>query len=369
MHALQVARYRDAARVAEGERDNLRDAVKQLAERVESSRSLPRPQLSIPQLLEPLDPPPVPLPGDPHLWTYASTTIVSLRAALTAEQQAHKETRRISRAQITLLEAQLARQQADHAAADISENTEAANARLAVEVAQLAAKMNVQRAIALDADPDRTVRPRQRAASAPGSSGAPYLNTAGTSLPYGDTSVPMDDHNALEREIAGLGARVEALRQERALLWEQVRAAKDEERSTPDAALEPLPRVRRPPTPGPRLHPQTLTPDSSIGLPPSPPAPRSASPDTSPSRSPPIPLEDEEDQTQRPNPSESLLDWDGEQSMELATPLVPSVALPTASAHLDVHLAVTDLPASPENYALLPAAGPSPIFEVGSLTP
>ncbi|KAF7294929.1 hypothetical protein MIND_01031000 [Mycena indigotica] len=378
-HNDQLSFFRDVARVAEFERDNLRDAVIELAERVESSQkdffSLPRPRLFLPQMLQPLSPPPVVLPSetDSDLWAYASATIVALRSKLTAEQQAHAETRRITKAQIAILEAQLARREADLAAAGLSLNprhhadeeiaqTEAINVRLAAEVAQLAAKVEEMQAtssrppvvppIVLQHDPDRTIRPRQRASSAPSSNFASDfakdIETLGRQIeefritraqvahstpnhPARHSPVTENnDHIALEREIAELGAQVDALRDERALLREQILASPPITSPASPPTVSQL-RFPRPPTPGPRHTPE-LPPETG-----------------SPS---------ENGDITRPN----LLEWDGEQSMDLATPLVPSLVLPDTFEPIP-----PPDTAENSNYALLPTAGPSPILEYGSI--
>ncbi|KAF7304885.1 hypothetical protein MKEN_01202800 [Mycena kentingensis (nom. inval.)] len=471
----KLARFRSVVAMVEAERDGLRDVVLELAERVESIdhglSSLPRPRLDLPALLEPLHRSPNAPPADGDLWTYASATIAGLRAALTHEQRAHQQTRRTAQAHISLLEARIARREADLAAAGMQfdevalsrpssarraeeiAQTEAQNVRLSAEVANLAAKLDrLGRAPPLhspdapDLDPDRTVRPRsrQRPNSAPGPSRealqTPDVSTFAdevaalgrqvdaiqllnatvaperVALPLSPpalsppTASPRADednvHDALEREIAGLGAQVNALRNTRALLWEQVRAAQDEDirpespQSRPTSPEpEPRPRFTRPPTPGPPRRRQSASsietsesPQSPRVLPHSPPQNTLSPPSLTPDRSPTVTLGSAAAESTfrplraspmsangaelRPNLSNSLLlDWDGEQSMELATPLIPSVVLPALSASSDDAGPVSALPDAmaeeppvvDQTYTLLPTAGPSPDVEFGML--
>ncbi|KAJ7215406.1 hypothetical protein GGX14DRAFT_391839 [Mycena pura] len=205
----RLARYRDVVRVSEVERDNLRDAVVELAERIESSQddfsSLPHPRIRIPNLLNPLQPPHELPAGDTDrdLWAYASAVIISMRTALAAEERAHAETRRTARARIALMEARLARREAElealttlhrarsqssqrHSAVEGSAGlrrtagtrtrtpsppalrdgelathlaqTEAHNALLAAEVAQLAARLEQRRNHFLSSHTDEVER-------------------------------------------------------------------------------------------------------------------------------------------------------------------------------------------------------------------
>ncbi|KAJ7268047.1 hypothetical protein C8J57DRAFT_1614407 [Mycena rebaudengoi] len=117
-----LARYQDVVRVAEIERDECRDAVIALAERIELSKgdftAWSHSRITIPQLLDPIpdDAPSRTEAGaedKEELWAYAAGTICALRGALAAERAAHAATRRAARAQLVLLEAQLARREAD----------------------------------------------------------------------------------------------------------------------------------------------------------------------------------------------------------------------------------------------------------------
>ncbi|KAJ7616450.1 hypothetical protein FB45DRAFT_841319 [Roridomyces roridus] len=109
-----LARQRDVVSVAELERDDLRDAVVQLVERVELAHgdftSWAHSRMRIPRVLDPLSPIPTDLSGfasSGDLWAYASAMITSLRTTLSAERRAHAETRNTVR----VLEAQLARRE------------------------------------------------------------------------------------------------------------------------------------------------------------------------------------------------------------------------------------------------------------------
>ncbi|KAJ7734112.1 hypothetical protein B0H16DRAFT_156136 [Mycena metata] len=114
----KLARYSSRARVAEAERDQLRDVVVDLSNKIEFSNldftSWSHNRLKIPRLLEPLHDHPTStgLSGAesaPNLWAYASWMIRFLRDTLTTERGAHAATRRAARARIAILEAQLAR--------------------------------------------------------------------------------------------------------------------------------------------------------------------------------------------------------------------------------------------------------------------
>ncbi|KAF7322978.1 hypothetical protein HMN09_00077500 [Mycena chlorophos] len=366
----------------EHERDSLRDVVAQL---VEQDLSLAHPRLVQPQLLDPLvesTTGAVPSLTNTHLWTYAAATIVSLRAALLAEQNAHAETRR----HLILLEAQLAHCKADMAAAGMLETLGLPHeiAQTEAEIAQLVSSIN-RRKTAIAEPPPPT---------SPISSAALYdvfmnevaaltrqmedVRLGGHHIPARPVPPPPIEANAphpkettmvledLEREIAGLGSQVDALREERSQLWQQVRDAHAEDQVplTPPRVCcllclstllnqlkEPPARFYRPPTPGPSHNAELLSPEPS---------------------SPPLRPEDEGDLTERPADGQSLLDWDGEQSMELATPLVPSLILstpvPLNDDEPDPNVTITEQRGtSPRTYPLLPTAGPSPDLEVGLL--
>ncbi|KAJ7149403.1 hypothetical protein C8R43DRAFT_502525 [Mycena crocata] len=115
-----LSRYLDVVRDAEIERDNLRDAVNELVERVEISKAdftaWSHSRMRLPRLSEPIHP----LPSDPsniasedNLWAYAAGMITYLRAAWATERRAHAETRSGARVRIALLEAQVRRCEAE----------------------------------------------------------------------------------------------------------------------------------------------------------------------------------------------------------------------------------------------------------------
>ncbi|CAK5270034.1 unnamed protein product [Mycena citricolor] len=113
----KLVRLKDAVRAAEAERDDLREVVVELAEKIELSRddfsalTWAPSRLRLPDVLEPLQTA-VPIPAlasDTDLWVYASATISSLRHALAAERLQHEETRRIAGLKIERLHAQVAR--------------------------------------------------------------------------------------------------------------------------------------------------------------------------------------------------------------------------------------------------------------------
>ncbi|KAJ6610625.1 hypothetical protein B0H10DRAFT_1811311, partial [Mycena sp. CBHHK59/15] len=132
-------RYRDIVQVAEIERDQLRDAVIELAEKIELSKddftSWSHSRIKIPHLLEPIHAMPTSshsIASDDDLLAYASGMIKYLRGALATERNAHSTTRKAARARISLLEAQLARRDAEleacivHAGQPFSHATRAA---------------------------------------------------------------------------------------------------------------------------------------------------------------------------------------------------------------------------------------------------
>ncbi|KAJ6474463.1 hypothetical protein C8R47DRAFT_1221178 [Mycena vitilis] len=115
-----LARYRKVVKLAEIQRDDLRDAVVKLSEQIELSNndftSWSHSRIHIPRLAEPLRD----LPNDVskvtserELWAYASGMIRFLRASLDIERRAHKETLRSARATIARLEAQVASRDAE----------------------------------------------------------------------------------------------------------------------------------------------------------------------------------------------------------------------------------------------------------------
>ncbi|KAJ7483878.1 hypothetical protein B0H11DRAFT_1201820 [Mycena galericulata] len=117
-----LTKYLDVVRVAEFERDYLRDAVNELADKIESSKdvvnSLPQSRIWISRLLEPIQSMPNAasfslIAKEDSIWAYAAGMITFLRDALASERHAHAETRTAARARIAILEAQLARREAE----------------------------------------------------------------------------------------------------------------------------------------------------------------------------------------------------------------------------------------------------------------
>ncbi|KAJ6495502.1 hypothetical protein DFH09DRAFT_1103803 [Mycena vulgaris] len=101
-----LTRYLDIVKVAEIERDDLRDAVIELAEKTASGFSGSWPLHIMPNDL-------FRLISEHDLWAYASGMITFLRDSLASERRAHAEKRTAARARIALLEAQIARRDAE----------------------------------------------------------------------------------------------------------------------------------------------------------------------------------------------------------------------------------------------------------------
>ncbi|KAJ7075320.1 hypothetical protein B0H15DRAFT_657133 [Mycena belliarum] len=171
---------------------------------------------------------------------------------------------------------------------------------------------------AADPDPDRTIRPAPRPPSSRSSEPGPSRRAAdagpsrrgpdaGSSGPAAEPetgsaaagAVPESAHAALDREIAALGAQIDAFHVEREVLVALV-----------EAQHGPSASPSHSPIPDPDLHPAT---EGNAPDPQPPPPQRTTHP---PSLLPPSP------------PAHPLDDFDGEQSMELATPLVAALVLP-----------------------------------------
>ncbi|KAJ7649529.1 hypothetical protein DFH06DRAFT_554904 [Mycena polygramma] len=402
-----LARYRKVVKLAEIQRDDLRDAVVKLSEQIELSNndftSWSHSRIHIPRLAEPLQD----LPNDiskitseRELWAYASGMIRFLRASLDIERRAHKETLRSARASIARLEAQVASRDAELEAClmhsgqafprastsarnlpplppspppisvpdmnDALKQTAVENVALEAEMERLAALLDQARGAVAPSDarqtaagssngtvrapppdirpttaadvehqpparPDSRRRKRERQNSEPRDArrrSSPRRRSASPARPRrppsprtvhghdfdpdrtvrpdrprATESVPTTTesmHASLNREIAALGAKIDDFHLEKTRLLEQVQAVEREDNANPVN-----PRERRPTEPQqqPRQHRHWA-------------------------------------QTQPILPPEPhvvvqgrlLEDYDGEMSMELATPLVPTVMLPQAIA-------------------------------------
>ncbi|KAK7061827.1 hypothetical protein R3P38DRAFT_2831780 [Favolaschia claudopus] len=400
-----LTRYSDVAKIAELERDNLRDAVIELAEKIELSKddltSWSHSRIKITRNLEPLEPMGTETLGSAlrsDLWAYASGVIALLRSSLASECRAHTETRKAARARIALLEAQVARLDAElqqcitHAGPSFSRasgsrhilpseipeippspppmptnvtnatlhRSLAHNVLLEEEVEKLAALLEEARLEA--AQVSSPPGARQTASSSTthppvlgpdiGSRNADRQNTrlgepsrwrsksgsqrrSASSAPSGpqrlsppneptldpDRTIRPDPriarsfhtediHASLDREIAALGAKIEKLHTEKEIILAQVQA---ESSSQLDDSITP--------------HPQTLLSELSQQRGVS----ANEAPPTSPLRSLSLPLPIERppgSSPQVPAPAPLLEDYDGSMSMDLATPLLPTVLLP-----------------------------------------
>ncbi|KAF7352686.1 hypothetical protein MVEN_01234500 [Mycena venus] len=394
-----LTRYVDTVKVAEIERDNLRDAVIELAEKVELSKddftSWSHSRIRIPRLLEPLQTMPNALSSiasEGDLWAYTSGMIKFLRSSLVSERRAHTETRNAARARIAVLEAQLARRDSEleecimhagktfprasssrmsftnipdlppspppipaSAANAAHQRTLAQNVVLEEEVEQLAALLEKARLEATrravppsdtrqavyESEPDAVPPPPVRSSDSRGrkkrdrqnshpsdegrrsgfhlrsSSPARQLRSASHGVEAVDPDQTIrpavraateDVHASLEREIAALGAKIDGFRAEKQILLAQ------------NARFEtgsPRRRFRR-------CH--LLQNLEVLAAPAQPP--------------------------EGPVQARLLEDHDGEMSMDLATPLVPTVMLPVAGP--------STLPQSSNFHFVTSSPGPGP---------
>ncbi|KAJ6485204.1 hypothetical protein DFH09DRAFT_391604 [Mycena vulgaris] len=407
----KVSRYLDIAKVAEIERDELRDAVLELTEKVEVSNhdftSWAHSRMRIPRLLDPIERMPNDfsnIASEDSLWSYASGMIRYLRGSLECERRAHAETRQAARAHISLLEAQLARQDAEleictmHAArphassrlqsanhpnipvfppsppipnSDMNaflEHTSAQNVLLEKEVEQLTARLEQARLAPKNAvlpqstsgsaigdiaqmpsrSPSSEHRPRARRNSQdnradlklhtsssrrrtsisparrnrPPSPGDPLTEAVDpdrTIHPDPTFAVHATEnvHAAMDRELAVLGAKIEAFHMEKETLLAQVHAESQAEAHSrshaharsdshhPEDQREPRPHTRH---------------ENRVPIVPDPVVQSSA-----------------ENVALAPAQLHPLEDYDGEMSMDLATPLIATVILPMASASTFFH--------------------------------
>ncbi|KAJ7156218.1 hypothetical protein C8R46DRAFT_1004638 [Mycena filopes] len=385
----KVARYLNKVRRAELERDQLRDVVLELSDKIERSNgditSWAYSRLKISRLLAATDPQKSNSDSASDLWAYASATISHLRNALTAECRAHALTRAAARARITALEAQLARRDVEvescvmHAGQafppesrashypeippsplPLSEmresikHTAAGNLVLEEEVRRLAlqlqdAGLGLDDAELRDAPPSTSAPPLPRSTgprpdprhpkrdkqrdSGAHSRTHPRTTAAEKRRPPTPASAPetFDPDRTLRpvgqrtrsvpggspaRLIAELGARIEGFHLEKELLSAQVRELQNE-RQSPSANAEPDTRTPEPRSQASSGEPSTVR------------------------------------QTRPQQPHVLLVDFDhdGEMSMDLATPLVPTLMLPLAGP--------STLPPLAGPSTLPPLAGPS----------
>ncbi|KAJ7594597.1 hypothetical protein C8J56DRAFT_443009 [Mycena floridula] len=107
----QLQNYREIARDAQADRDEIRDAAEDVLARVESNYTAPR-KLYISSFLEPIVPI-VQLSPESDLLNMAASVLNSMRHERDMERTAHEETRTNALAEIAALNARLARRDAE----------------------------------------------------------------------------------------------------------------------------------------------------------------------------------------------------------------------------------------------------------------